>query len=896
MLDAGWGAGMWRSIFRAVWSGRFTTHVASAFRVAVPGHSPGRLTVKQPFAPTRDAGKPPDPLYQAQKMESLGRLTGGVAHDFNNLLTVVLGNATALRVSAEARGDAQAARRAEMIERAAERGGRLAGQLLAYSRKQMLRPETVSVYRIISATSELLAQAAGESVRIRLHTEPALWDCHVDPAQLESAMLNLVMNARDAMPVGGSITIACHNHLQPRLPAGRPAGGYVRIDVQDTGAGIAADLLEQVFEPFFTTKPIGRGSGLGLSQVHGFAGQSGGWVDLSSRVGSGTMVSLFLPSVSGRESFFLPDPQAATSARRSQTVLVVEPDSDLRALAGETLTGCGYRPLTAENGSAALAHLVSDEPIDLLLTEAKLPGGVSGIELARSASQVRHALRVLITSDVSKDPAGGDKRFEFLMKPYRPSDLARVVGAVLTSDTFSVETEELFADARARTLQAGPPKVNIGAAAGSDVADVPLSGVTSKAIRLGVLPFRTIGSGTDTAYSLGFAEELTTAFARFRPIECVAPASVASLADAVDRQGKRWRQLDLDFLVEGSFRKKGNEIRVLLRLINMRGSGEISWGRRFDSLVPDVLNLQDRIASETAAQVAPEMVLWQGQKAASRPQVDPTAYDLMLRAIPAIYRLDEAGFRKAGALLEQSLALDPTNAGCHSWLAHWYLFLLGQGLATDATADADRADTLSQQAVILDPSDARGFTVAGHVRAFLYKDAKAALWLHEHAIALNPSLAMAWCYSGLAYSYLGQHDEAIGRIQRAQLLSPYDPHSFLFDMALTMPFLLTGQYEASVRVGRRARDLHPGLSSTYKGLLAALGHIGARREAAEIRKVLFELEPGFSVRSALARSPLLRSEDRDRYAEGLRLAGIPERTRPERRLADRSEGVGSYWR
>jgi tetratricopeptide (TPR) repeat protein len=190
--------------------------------------------------------------------------------------------------------------------------------------------------------------------------------------------------------------------------------------------------------------------------------------------------------------------------------------------------------------------------------------------------------------------------------------------------------------------------------------------------------------------------------------------------------------------------------------------------------------------------------------------------------------------------------------------------------------DAERADILSQQAVILDPGDARGFTVAGHVRAFLNKDAEGALWLHERAIALNPSLAMAWCYSGLAYSYLGNHAEAIRRIQRAQLLSPYDPHSFFFDMALEMPFLLTGQYDAVVRVGRRARDLHPGLSSTYKGLLSALGHLGARREAAEARKALLALEPRFSVGSALARSPLLRPEDRTRYAEGLRLAGVPE--------------------
>ena len=178
-----------------------------------------------------------------------------------------------------------------------------------------------------------------------------------------------------------------------------------------------------------------------------------------------------------------------------------------------------------------------------------------------------------------------------------------------------------------------------------------------------------------------------------------------------------------------------------------------------------------------SAQIVPEAMIWEGQEAASRPQVDPTAYDLMLRAIPAIYRVDEVGFCEAGTLLERSLALDPSSAACHSWLALWYLFSHGQGWASDADLAVERADSLSQQAVILDPCDARGFTVAGHVRAFLRKDAEAALWLHERAIALNPNLAMAWCYSGLAHSYLGQHTEAIRRIQHARHLSPHAPRS-----------------------------------------------------------------------------------------------------------------------
>jgi signal transduction histidine kinase/TolB-like protein/FixJ family two-component response regulator len=634
MLDVRGGAALWRSFRHTIRSVRSMPVIASASAFLAGGGLRSRTTASNSYERRSTGDEPQDPLYQAQKMESLGRLTGGVAHDFNNLLTVVLGNAAALRVNAEARGDAEAIRRAEMIERAAERGGRLAAQLLAYSRKQMLRPETISVYQIISATTELLAQAAGEAVRIRLQTQPELWKCHVDPGQLESAILNLVLNARDAMPHGGSITIHCYNHAVRRGQTGTPAraaGDYVRVDVNDTGCGIAPDLLDKVFEPFFTTKPLAQGSGLGLSQVHGFAGQSGGWVDLESSLGSGTTVSLFLPRDRRRQAAPPPQSDDPAPVGQNQTVLVVEPDPDLRNTTCETLARAGYGPLAAANGSGALAHLVSDLAIHLLLTEADLPGNVSGIELARSARQVRPDLRVLVTSCLSKDARAGDKRFEFLLKPYQPSDLVSVVGAVLTSDTFSTETEELLADARISASLLGPPKVKVRDPTTPNPASTSLR---ANAIRLGVMPFRTIGSSTDNAFSLGPAEEISTAFSRFHPIVCVAPASVAALADEPDRQSERWQQLDLDFLVDGSFRKKGNEIRVLLRLFNMRGAGEISWGHRFDSLMPDVLNLQDRIASETAAQVAPELVVWEGREAASRRQVDPAAYDLILRANP----------------------------------------------------------------------------------------------------------------------------------------------------------------------------------------------------------------------------------------------------------------------
>jgi signal transduction histidine kinase/TolB-like protein/CheY-like chemotaxis protein len=863
-----------------------------------------------------------EPALHAHKMESLGRLTGGVAHDFNNLLTVVLGNATALRVSAEARGDTQGIRRAEMIERAAERGGRLAGQLLAFSRKQMLRPKIVSVYRVISATHALLAQAAGESARVLLQAEPDLWNSLVDPGQLESAILNLVLNARDAMPAGGTIDIFCRNARVRHPPVEKSLSAvsdYVRIDVSDSGTGISPEIQEKVFEPFFTTKPVGQGSGLGLAQVHGFVGQSGGWAELKSIVGRGTTISIFLPRAKDPVSEALPaaDGPAADGSvadgsvadgsvadgpvadgtvpngndgpgGNNQTVLVVEPDVDLRITTCETLVRSGYNAVGVANGSGALTQLISEEPIHALLTAARLPGGVSGAALARSARQVRPDLCVLLTSGTLDDipgeadhaSLGGDKRFEFVMKPYRAPDLVRMVGAVLSSNTFSTETEQLLADVRDTVPATAPPGALSDVRRSSSADTTPQQERRNNAIRLGVMPFRSIVPNSDAAFSQGLAEEITTAFSRFRWITCVGPASVAALANEPLAETERWKELDLDYLIEGSFRKKGNKIGVLLRLKNMRGAGAISWGRRFDGLLPDLLDLQDRIASETAAQVAPELLVWEGLEAKSRPRVDPTAYDMMLRAIPAIYRLDELAFRESGRLLERSLALDPSSAACHSWFAHWHLFLLGQGWAADVEGAIQRADELAKRAIALDSDDARGFTVAGHVRAFLNKDAEGALELHERAIALNPNMALAWCYSGLAHSYLGEHTEAIRRIQHAKRLSPHDPHGFFFDMALVMPFLLTGQFEAAAQVGRVARDHHPGLSSTYKGLLSALGHLGANREAAAVRKGLLALENHFSIRVAASRSPLTRRDDLDLYLQGLRLAGVPERSKP----------------
>jgi DNA-binding SARP family transcriptional activator len=252
------------------------------------------------------------------------------------------------------------------------------------------------------------------------------------------------------------------------------------------------------------------------------------------------------------------------------------------------------------------------------------------------------------------------------------------------------------------------------------------------------------------------------------------------------------------------------------------------------------------------------------------------ARDLLFGAIPAVYRLDNEGFRAAGEMLAAAIALDPNYAAAHAWYSYWHLFLVRQGWAADRSGAIGRGAELAERAVVLDPSDARALTMAGYMRSFLCRRADEGLELHERAIALNPNLALAWCFSGLSLSYLGRHEEAIARAEQARLLSPFDPHVFFFDMAAMLPRLILRQHEIVVEISNRAVTLNPGFSPTYKWLLAAHGHLGNTGDAASARQHLLALEPDFTVRSAIARSALTRQADIDHYAEGLRRAGLPE--------------------
>ena len=373
-------------------------------------------------------------LTQARKMEAVGQLTGGVAHDFNNLLTVVLGNVDLLVRRGEK--DPKRERQLAAIRHAADRGRSLTRQLLAYSRRQHLNPQTLDANTLIRDFAPLMQQAVGEAITIEVKVEEAPHCIHVDPAQLETALLNLAVNARDAMPNGGAFTLATR-----RVGAGDPYvrahpelrdATWIAIEVSDTGQGMTGDVLDRIFEPFFTTKEIGKGSGLGLSQVYGFVRQSGGHVIAESRPGEGSTFRLFLKA-SAKAAVQRPVAEAPKKALRgSERLLVVEDDQGVLALTVEMLRGLGYSVVTAPDAAKALEVLESGEAIDLLFSDVVMPGGMSGIELARLARELRPDIHVLLTSGyVGAKATLAESEFPLIDKPYERMALAQRLRDIL---------------------------------------------------------------------------------------------------------------------------------------------------------------------------------------------------------------------------------------------------------------------------------------------------------------------------------------------------------------------------------------------------------------------------------------------------------------------------------
>ena len=443
----------------------------------------------------------------------------------------------------------------------------------------------------------------------------------------------------------------------------------------------------------------------------------------------------------------------------------------------------------------------------------------------------------------------------------------RMVRLALGHTALAPETEELAARIDG-TLHGG-------AALPSTDLIVPKLPARQSTVRVGVLPLRLVDPnhpGHADGLAVGLAEELTVSLSRFRWLSCIsgtAPVSTSGneLAEA------RWTGINADFLMDGAIQRGGNKVRVLIRIVDTRSGGEVVWARRFDRDGSDTFALQDELAAEIVAQVEPELLMREGERGRGQSATVLAPHELVLRAVPAIYRLERDGFRDAGRLLEDALTADPNYAPANAWYAYWHLFLMGQGWASDPAAAAQRAEALADKAVTLDPGDARALTLAGHTRAYLGRPQEACA-LHDRAIALNPNLALAWGFSGLALTYLGEHEDALIRVRQAVRMSPSDPHSFFFDTAMMLPYLLLGQYEKAAEFGRRSLELNPGFSSGYRVYLSVLGHLGKTHEATKARARLAMLESEVSLANAVSRSPLTRPQDRERFAEGLRRAGF----------------------
>jgi signal transduction histidine kinase len=377
-------------------------------------------------------------LRQAQKMEAVGQLTGGVAHDFNNLLTVIIGGLDTIKRSKP--GDhGRIVRAVEMSLQGAQRAASLTGRLLAFSRRQPLEPKPIELNALVREMTELLHRTLGEQIELEGVLAPRLWTVEVDQNQLESAMLNLAVNARDAMPEGGKLTIETANTALDESYAATDAevipGQYVMISISDTGTGMPKEVLARVFEPFFTTKESGRGTGLGLSMVYGFVKQSGGHVTIYSEEGHGTTVKLYFPRYLGNASFDTAsaEPVIPTSSE-GEVILVVEDNDDVRAYSTMILSELGYIVIEAPEADAALKILRSGQRVDLLFTDVVLPGK-SGRVLADAAQEVRPDLKILFTTGYSRNAIVHQGRLDagvqLISKPFTFEQLASRVRDLL---------------------------------------------------------------------------------------------------------------------------------------------------------------------------------------------------------------------------------------------------------------------------------------------------------------------------------------------------------------------------------------------------------------------------------------------------------------------------------
>jgi len=387
---------------------------------------------------------------------------------------------------------------------------------------------------------------------------------------------------------------------------------------------------------------------------------------------------------------------------------------------------------------------------------------------------------------------------------------------------------------------------------------------------IGVCPLCTIGPGIDAHLPFALAEEIGTALTRLRGLIVVSNASVAGVLAS----GRSLRaELKLDYFLEGTLQSVGGRLRIVLKLVETEGE-VVALVSQSDYSADDLFALQGEVAALIAATVEPEIPLLEADRIRREGSGARGAYGFVLKAISRIHLLERKSFFEAGDFLRRAMDLEPDYAASHAWLALWNIFLVGQGWAKNSQLSIAQAGEAAERAIMLDPNDARGLAIAGHVQAFLHHRLDKAMSLHERALAVNPNLPLAWHLSGVANAYLGNLENARKQLKRCRQLAPHDPHRFFPEGALIIVELLSRNHLAAVAIARRVTQLHPRFSAAYKPYLAALGHLGDQREAAIVYKRLLSLEPDFTVRRFKASSPFAVPEHLDHYVTGLRRAGV----------------------
>ena len=453
-------------------------------------------------------------------------------------------------------------------------------------------------------------------------------------------------------------------------------------------------------------------------------------------------------------------------------------------------------------------------------------------------------------------------------------DRCRAVLADLMDAVPSPETQALLAEIRSgkAVRPAAPPPTTVPEARFESRPSTIRGGA-----KLGVLPLTLVGTDeTEAHLALGLAEEITSGLARFRWLFLVSSSSIAQFVTETRDDAALRRTLGLDYVLDGSVQRVGKRLRITVRLVDLQDGSQIVWARRFDRQVDDLLTLQDEVAAEVVAQIDPEILLIESRRAAHRPPQHATAYDLMLRAIPSMTRLEKTNFMLAGDLLRQAIELEPEYAAAHARYAFWLHFLVRNDWADDIEAAETEASMHAERAITLDPQDARGFTIAGHVRAYMHHRLREAAALHDRALALNPNLGMAWALSAFTHIGLGDWDEAERRLNRYKQLSPMDPAAFHYDLGFCIVALMRRDYEGAVSIGRAVTEMNPAFSASFKPYLAALGHLGQTQEAAVVLRRLLTIDPAFTILRHRHSSLFEREPDRQHFEDGLRLAGVAE--------------------